>query len=173
MLQARDIMTADVTTVRADLSLGDLESAFIAQGISGFPVLEGQRLVGLVSRSDVVRKLTVEASISGQLSDYQREIEGERASERASARAEAAETGIRMGGATVADVMCRSVVSVGADDPVQEVARLMVDRRVHRVPVLDGERLAGIITSLDLVRVVAEAGHLEPGATDGSTKRSS
>ena len=58
-------------------------------------------------------------------------------------------------GATVADIMSRGVISVSPETDAEEVAHLLANRRVRRVPVLDGGRLVGIVSRSDLVRQIA------------------
>jgi CBS-domain-containing membrane protein len=58
-------------------------------------------------------------------------------------------------GRTVADIMSGGVVSVSPDTDVEEVAHLLASRRIRRVPVLDGERLVGIVSRSDLVQQIA------------------
>jgi CBS domain-containing protein len=57
--------------------------------------------------------------------------------------------------------MAPSPTTVSADQPLREVAQMLVDQHIHRVPVVEGERLVGILTSLDVVRLVAEGGLAE------------
>ena len=47
-------------------------------------------------------------------------------------------------------------IAVDARQPLGEVARVLVEHRIHRVPVVEEGRLVGIVSSLDLVRVMAE-----------------
>jgi len=61
-------------------------------------------------------------------------------------------TGRRLEELTVADVMAREPVTVGPAD----AARLLVEHRFHRVPVVESGRLVGILTSLALARSIAE-----------------
>lgn len=56
-------------------------------------------------------------------------------------------------GATAADIMSRQVISVDADTDAGEVAQLLTNRRIRRVPILDGERLIGIVSRSDLMRL--------------------
>ena len=58
-------------------------------------------------------------------------------------------------GATVAEIMSRGVVSVSPETDAEEVAHLLANRRVRRVPVLDGGRLVGIVSRSDLVQQIA------------------
>jgi CBS domain-containing protein len=55
-------------------------------------------------------------------------------------------------GATVGDVMSSEPVTVQADTTIEDLATLMVEREVSRVPVLDGEKLVGIVSKSDIVR---------------------
>jgi len=69
---ADKLMQTKVRTVAEGTSLPDLERAFLDEGVTGFPVVEAGRLVGVVSRSDVVRKLATEQSYAEYISGYHR-----------------------------------------------------------------------------------------------------
>ena len=58
-------------------------------------------------------------------------------------------------GETVADVMTRDVISVGPDASVEEIASLMADRRIKRVPVMTNGRVLGMVSRADIVRALA------------------
>ncbi|MBC8078212.1 MAG: CBS domain-containing protein, partial [Chloroflexales bacterium] len=58
-------------------------------------------------------------------------------------------------GASVGDIMTRGVVSVSADTEIEEVTHLLTNKRIRRVPVLDGNKLVGILSRSDLVRQIA------------------
>jgi CBS domain-containing protein len=64
-------------------------------------------------------------------------------------------------GATVGDIMTTQVTSVTEDTPVQEIARLLGRLKIHRVPVMRGEQLIGIVSQGDIVRAIARADHPE------------
>jgi CBS domain-containing protein len=59
-----------------------------------------------------------------------------------------------MVGNTVADVMTTDVHTVAPDDPVGRAANIMVDKKVNRVPVVDGGRLVGIVARHDVIRML-------------------
>jgi CBS domain-containing protein len=152
---ARDLMKTDVHTVEPSMTLVDLERAFLEQHVSGFPVVEEGRLVGIVSRSDVVRQLSVEQSVGEIMSDYYRSFDlngGQPASLEEIGR----HVGRRMETLCVKDVMIEGLLTVSPDDSVFDVARRLVEQRIHRLPVAEGDRLVGIITTLDFVRLFAE-----------------
>ena len=157
-LKVRDIMQSDPAVVDPKMRLADLERAFLSHGVNGLPVVQQGRLVGVVSRSDLIRQLSVERSREGEISEYYRDLSRWGTEDaRGSSRAEAAQVGIRFAEATVADVMSAAVVTASPEQDIHEVATILWERRIHRLPVVDAERLVGIITPLDLVRQVAES----------------
>lgn len=154
-LCARNLMQPKVHSVDPEMSLADLERAFLEAHVTGFPVVDGDRLVGVVSRSDIVRKLAAEQSYAEYISDYHRDFGG--TTEYVESVAEVtSRAASRLGTATVNDVMSHSPVTVSPDAPIADVARLLVEKRVHRVLVTDGDKLEGILTSLDLVQLIAD-----------------
>ncbi|HVU69358.1 MAG TPA: CBS domain-containing protein [Ktedonobacteraceae bacterium] len=60
---------------------------------------------------------------------------------------------------SVADVMSRNLVIVEEDTPVSEIATLLTERRIKRVPVVQAGRVVGIVSRADIVQAVA-LGHL-------------
>jgi CBS domain-containing protein len=56
----------------------------------------------------------------------------------------------------VRDIMTAEILAVSGDRTVREVAQMMVTRGVHRLLVTEGGRLLGLVTTLDLVRAIAE-----------------
>lgn len=153
-IRVADVMQKSVRSVHPDMPVRDLEQWLVSEHVTGAPVVEGGRLVGVVSRSDVVRQLVVEETLAGQLDDPARDPDETPAREESEAFARAVAG--RWVDLKVRDVMIEGVISVAPEAPVAEAARVMADRHVHRVVVLDGERIAGIVSSMDLIRLVAE-----------------
>ncbi len=161
-IYVRDAMEKDVHTIPPDLPLAEFEERSIECGVSGFPVVEKDRLVGIVSRSDVIRTLAVERTYEGQLSDSYDDPSNDGPAEAAQHVADTeARVGARISRLCVKDAMCSDVATAEPGQPIEEAAGRMVERRVHRLPVVEGDRLAGIITALDVARLVAE-GRLAP-----------
>jgi CBS domain-containing protein len=151
---ARDVMQSEVRTVAPDMALPDLERAFLRERVTGFPVVERDgRLIGIVSRSDVVRQLSVEQSVGEQMSDYYRQ---DSVPSEAALPAIAEHVGRRMEGLRVRDVMVERLVTSGPDEPLEDVARRLLKERIHRMPVVDDGRLVGIVSSVEFVRLFAE-----------------
>lgn len=136
-MRVADLMQRGVVSVSAELPLGQLEEVLEAEAISGVPVIGvNGELVGIVSKTDVIRAL-VEA---GEV--------GEHIFERVGASLK------------VEDIMTREVVCVSPDEDARSAARRMIDGQLHRVLVVNEEEVVGIVTALDLLRLVAES----PGA---------
>jgi CBS-domain-containing membrane protein len=157
-LRASDIMQRKVRSVGPRTSLEDLERAFCEARQGGFPVVdERDRLVGVVSRTDVVRKLATEQSYAEYASDYYRELTayGEGGPDEAM-EAIAARVGARLAGVHVEDVMSHAPVTVSPEVPVRELAQMLTEKAIHRVPVVESGKLVGIVTSTDLVRLLAD-----------------
>jgi CBS domain-containing protein len=152
MIRASDVMQASVLTVSPGMSLTELEDFLVTKRITGAPVVERGVLIGIVSRSDIVRLLSLERSLSGLIAEglENPETAGTDPVRLPEPLARA------LTGRTVRDAMVADLVTVSPDTPVTEVARLLVARHIHRVLVTEGEKVRGVISTLDLVRLVAE-----------------
>jgi CBS domain-containing protein len=155
-LRAADIMESVVVAIGPDRSLAELEDLLIARRVSGVPVVDKGRVVGIVSRSDIVRSLSLTRALTGLIAD------GLRPSEFGPAEASAEPAGLttalaeQLRARTVQDAMVTDLVVVRPDATLAEVARLLVERHLHRVLVTEGSTLLGVISSLDIVRLVAD-----------------
>lgn len=156
--QICSVMTQEVITLDPNMTLTELDRVLVAADVSGGPVVEDGRVVGVVSRADVIRVLYEEqkaaANVSGFYSSpYPIPLPALEHLARDSRRIADQMTAMR-----VDEIMSRDVKSVGPKDDVQAVARMMAENGYHRVPVIDGSELIGIVTTLDLVRVLGEVG---------------
>lgn len=155
--KARDIMSKAVHHVSPQLHLVDLEHELASRRISGAPVLEHGKVLGIVSRSDIDGALERERSKAAAFSTYHYEIdlpEGEGSRGAADPTGSALES---LRTLTVRDIMTPHVVSVSPDQPIVEIAELMRTKRIHRVLVIEADSLLGIVTSLDIVAAVADS----------------
>ena len=152
-----DIMQKKVKTIAPDKTLPELERELLRWRIGAMPVVErGGKLVGIVSRSDVVRQLCLERSLGEAMADaYRDQTDTSFAAQ--SETAIAGEVGQRMERLCVRDVMVRDVLTVTPDLPVVKAAQLLIERHIHRLPVVENGKLVGIVSSLDFTRIVAEA----------------
>lgn len=145
-----EIMTKDPVTVGRDLSVTDAARMMVENRIGALPVLDGDRLVGLVTEGDLIMR-----DVKVEFPTYLHLLDGFIMYPPATARFESELK--KAVGATVEDVMTPDPVTVQADTTVSDAATLMVERDVSRLPVLDGDRLVGIISKSDIVRsLIAE-----------------
>jgi CBS domain-containing protein/mannitol/fructose-specific phosphotransferase system IIA component (Ntr-type) len=132
-LTVRDVMTDHPRTVLADTSLKEAAKTLVRTGLGALPVIdEERRVVGMVSEREVIRHLLTTQVFSG--ADVRAAI--------------APGTPAR----TVRDVMSRQVMCVAPEQPIAEVASLMSNKDVDRVPVVREGRLVGFLTRGDIVR---------------------
>lgn len=155
-LLARDVMQRNVGIIDAGASLVDLERAFDEAGVSGFPVVESGRVLGVVSRTDVMHHLGAKPGKEPRLSSFYADLHSfdEHAGE--SFADAAVRGGKAMEELRVCDLMTHSVVTVSPDASLLDVARALTENQIHRVLVTDDKTLVGVVSSLDIVRLVAQ-----------------
>src|SRR5689334_15121513 len=148
-LTARDVMQPHVLSVPPDMSLAELEDFLLAHRIGGAPVVDDGALVGVVSRSDVVGSLSLERALAGVI------VDGLTSPEEGDPP-----VGLppslkdQLAAHTVRDAMATDPIAVALDTPIAEVARILHVRHIHRVLVTEGRALRGVISTLDLVRLI-------------------
>ena len=160
MLNVEKIMQSDPRTVSPDMSLVSLEELFLSTRFTGFPVVKEDRLIGVISRSDIIRSMVTERSRAEQLSDFYcgaQVLDTDDPTQ--SLEATAAQVGVRLAEQCVEDAMVRNVVSIESSESVTNLAKLMLDGHLHRLPVVNDGRLVGLVSAMDLVRAISE-GHL-------------
>jgi CBS domain-containing protein len=142
-LRVGDIMQADWPTLAPDQTVEDTIKLFAESGISGAPVVEGDRLVGIVTEGDLIFRdadikapgfLDILGGIIplGNWEEYREET-------------------LKSAGVTVAEVMTKEVTTVTPDAPLTEAATTMADRSVKILPVIEGGSLRGVITRMDIL----------------------
>lgn len=146
-LTAADIMSTDLITVNLETSVRELARVLVDNKISGAPVLDDEgRLAGIVSQSDLVaqnKKLHIPTTVT--IFDWVIYLEG---TDRLKAEMD------KIAGTRAADIMSKGVISVAPTASLEDVATIMTEKKVHTIPVVDGERLVGVIGKLDIVRAV-------------------
>ena len=128
MLRVRDSMTRDVVTLGPEASAAEAWAVCNEHNIRHVPVVEGARLVGLVSDRDL---RDVRGGGGNRESDTPRWV--------------------RLG-----DMMSRNVVTIHPLDTIEHAAREIYDRKIGCLPVVADGELAGIITSADMMRALIE-----------------
>jgi len=160
---AKDVMTENVISVSEDSRIHEVVGLLLKYRISAVPVIDGARkVVGIISEGDLLRpegarhaatqrSWWLEAVSAGQTVSYE-----------------------KAHGRTAGAVMTRNVVTVDADTPLNEIARLLERHHIKRVPVISDGRLAGIVSRANLLHGLANTiiDHHEPGAAQDRQLRS-
>lgn len=141
-------MTREVVTIDSEASVQDLAKLLEERRISGVPVLDARGvLVGVVTQSDLVqRSRDLELPPALNILDLHLFLETPSHFQK---RLE------KLLGNKVKDVMTVNPVTVAPDTPVKEIARLMSEKGVHTLPVVEAGVLVGIVGKLDLIRGLA------------------
>jgi CBS domain-containing protein len=148
-LTVGEIMTTDVVTMKPEDTVGELADILAKNKISGVPVVDEQgRVLGMVSEADIIlQDADLHFPYYIQFLESVIYLQSVHKFEERFRKAF---------GSKVSEVMSDEVVSVPPDATVREAATLMADREVNRLPVVEDERLVGIVTRGDIVRAIAE-----------------
>ena len=138
-------------TVPAEANVSEAARLLRENKISGLPVLDGEKLVGVVSESDLLRLLSVEDKEGGSLwlpSPFEVfEVPFRDLVKWGQMQASLKEVQTK----SVADVMSRNLHDVGPEDSTEEAASIMTRHRINRLPVVEDGRLVGIVTRGDII----------------------
>ena len=149
MLKAKNIMTKNPVTVTPELDISAAAAILLDNGINGVPVVDTKgSLRGILCQSDLVslqKKFplpSVFTFLDGflpltSLSSMEKEIK-------------------KISASTVSDAMTESPITVDIETPVDEIAGLMVDKKFHSLPVLQGDKLVGMIGMKDVLKTIAK-----------------
>lgn len=154
-IKVRELMQRDVIVVSPETPLVDVHRLFVEEEINGAPVVDEStgKVVGVISSLDLLRAVRDEydsvANVSG--SYFRDELPGSDPNWN-DAPADFAD---RMATLTAADAMVKERVWVPSDMDVADAAELMRSQRIHRVLVIDDHELIGILTTFDLLQVLA------------------
>ncbi len=147
MLTARDIMTSNIVTVAPDTEIVEAAKRLLEQHLNGLPVVnEAGRLVGIICQEDLVMQqkkiplpsffMLLDSLIPLKSSkSIEREIE-------------------KIAAATVEKAMTKNPVTIGPETSIEDIATLMVTKKIHTLPVVEGETLIGIVGKEDVLRTL-------------------
>jgi len=153
-LVARDLMNEEVVTVGLDWTARQVAEFLTSQQISGAPVVDERgHVVGVISLSDLARSEAEGGRLIPDGSDPGYWVRGWE--DKVSAD-ELRGLHVEEDGPMVRDLMNPAVFSVDEETPVSDVARSMIDARIHRVLVTRGRKIVGIVSSTDLLGLLVE-----------------
>lgn len=130
--RVRDLMQEKIVTIGASDRLSTVEDIMTLGRVRHMPVVQGGKLVGVVSERDLLR-----ASLSNLT------------------RFDSSERRAFLNGVEIARVMSAPPVVIEADAPIEHAALVMAERRIGCLPVMDGQMLVGLLTETDLLRYFA------------------
>lgn len=127
-------MSADPITVHHGDPISKIRKTFAESGVHHLPVTSGEKLVGIVSWTDMMRisfgdAFGQDAAAEDAVLDHSHKLE---------------------------DVMNSQPTSIGPDSPIREAAELLGDAAFHSLPVVGDGKLVGIVTSQDLIRYLRD-----------------
>ena len=143
-MNAADVMTSNVISVRADASVGEIAEILLTNRISGVPVVDDAGdLIGIVSEGDLIHRVEVGT-------------ERRRAwwLELLSSKQILAHEFIKAHARKAADLMTRHVITVRPDTPLSDLASLLDKHGIKRVPVTENGKLVGIVSRANLVQAL-------------------
>jgi CBS domain-containing protein len=123
-------MTSPVITGTPEMALSKARQIFDERHIRALPILQDGKLVGLINRLVLIR---LDLSILGN---------------------EVWNLGINVADETAADVMRTNVLTIAPESTILHATRVMLENKVSALPVLENEKLIGILTSSDLLRFI-------------------
>jgi len=115
-------MSRIVTIASPTDTIQKIYTKIMESGFTAFPVVKKKRIIGLISRRDLIRTRRVQSVIA------------------------------RHAHTTIEEVMSKDVITIGPDEPIGSAAEVLVKHDVSRLPVIDGERIVGIVDRHDVLR---------------------
>jgi len=118
MTQIKDVMTSNPTTCEPQACVVDAAKVMAQEDVGSIPIVEGDRLAGVVTDRDIVLRVVAE--------------------------------GRNAQSTTVGDIASRDLVTVSPDDDLDRALELMAEKQVRRLPIVEGDKLVGIVAQRDI-----------------------
>ncbi|MCE5328813.1 CBS domain-containing protein [bacterium] len=145
-LQANDIMITNVVTVQSDITIGELSNILLKNKVSGVPVVDKEdKLIGIVTEADIIKdNIKIKfpfyfdpLMVSVYMVDFEKYNENVK----------------DYLNTKVEEIMNQRVKTANPQTPVNEIADIMVNSKVNRVPIIDeNKKVVGIVTRADIVK---------------------
>ncbi|MBU1167777.1 CBS domain-containing protein [Patescibacteria group bacterium] len=146
-MKVKDIMSKEAVVCEASTPVREVAKKLIENDITGMPVIKEGEVVGIVTEADVIMqkaKIHVPEYINILSSFIYLEDPGEVGEELR-----------RILGIKAEELMTKKVVTIGSEESVSDLATLFEREHVNPVPVVDGDKLMGVVSRADLVKLLA------------------
>jgi CBS domain-containing protein len=121
----KEVMSSDVRTCEPDATVVDVAKVMAKEDVGPIPVVEGGRLVGLVTDRDLVVRVLAEGKDPKTTE--------------------------------VGEIASRKLVTVSPDEDLDQALKLLAQHQVRRLPVVEGDRVVGIVAQADIARLGKDA----------------
>ena len=154
---AKDLMTEKVICVHPDTPIQDLVKILVKNHIHGAPVVDKEgKIVGVVSKTDIVEydeKASKKQSLITKRSFYN-DTNGKLKKALDKILKEK-----KFGKTTVKDIMTPRVITAQANDSIDRLAKIMYDKKIHRIIIQDNGHVIGVVSTLDILHAVSTMGY--------------
>jgi CBS domain-containing protein len=144
-MNAADVMVRQVVTIKPDSTIRDVAALLVAKHISAVPVTDADgKLLGIISEGDLLRRSEIETEqrrswwLTWLVSPETLTAEF-----------------IKSHSRRVSDVMTRNVIVAKPDTPLHEIATLLEHNRIKRVPIVQDDKIVGLVSRANLVQALA------------------
>ena len=127
-MKVRDIMTTEVVTLKVDEELSLASDIMTLARIRHLPIVEGDRLVGIISQRDLFK-----ASLASVI-DYDYQV----------ARA-------HLKTVTIKEIMAKEIFTIAPDTKIHEAGQIMLEKKIGCLPVIENDALVGMVTESDIM----------------------
>lgn len=128
----KELMTTDLMIIKRNESVKKAQNIFENNSFRHLPIVEDGRVLGVISDRDINRSIAISATVSemcGVEMDDELKVES---------------------------IMTKDFLSIAPDDKLKEAGRIMMERKIGCLPVVDNGRLVGIITETDILKKFVE-----------------
>jgi CBS domain-containing protein len=146
-MKVSEIMRKDVVTCEGDTPVKEVAKKIIKHDITGMPVVKGDEVIGIVTEADIImQKAKIHIPNYIQLLDSFLYIEDP---------GEVEEELKKILGLDAAEIMTTNVISIDPDSTVSDLATLIEREHINPIPVIKKDKLVGIVSRADIVRLLA------------------
>lgn len=146
-MKVKDIMTKKVTSVGPETKVKDIAELLVKHDITGVPVVKNKKVIGIVTEADLIMQRS-----KIRIPDFIQLLEARIYLKNGKKLEEDLK---KIFGITAKEVMTSDVVVITPEASVQDLATLIADHHINPVPVVKNDKLVGIVSRADIVKLLA------------------